>query len=222
MKKISLMLMAAVIASFFIACGDSGANMAGKPANSAANNANMASAPADPKVAEAEVRKVMEAVKDGLSRNDADAMDKVYADNYMIVNADGSVMTKAERLDALRKGDLKYTSFAYSDENIRVSPDGNSAVGIFKISSKGTMKGKPMDGDYRTTGVFAKTKDGWRLMSASNVKMEAGAAKPEDKAKANANTKEAAPQKATGNAKIDSMAADDIPAPKNAASPKKK
>jgi len=203
MKKIFFTLMALAIASLFTACGDQSANTASKPANAAATNANTASAPADPKLAEAEVRKVMEAVKAGLSANNADAMDKVYADNYMFVGVDGATMTKAERLAALRSGDLKYTSFAYSDENIRVSPDGNSAVGIFRVSVKGTMKGKPMDGDSRTTGVFAKTKDGWRLMSASNVKIEAGAAKPDDKAKAADKAKAEEKTKMEDNAKTD-------------------
>ena len=212
------------LASLFVACGDqANVNIASKPANT--TNANAMAPPADPKAAEAEVRKVMEAVKDGLSKNDADAMDKVYADNYMIVNNDGSVMTKAERLAAIRSGDIKYTSFAYTEDNIRVSADGNSAVGIFKITAKGTFKGKPMDGDSRTTAVFAKTKDGWRLMSASNVKMEAGAATAKADANANkmaANAKAgASPPKATGNAKVDSMVGDELP-PKNAAPPKKK
>lgn len=206
------------VASLLMACGDSSAgNAASKPANTAVANTN--AAPADPKAAEAEVRKVMDAVKDGLSKNDADAMDKVYADNYMIVNADGTIMNKAERLAAIRSGDIKYSSFAYSDDNIRVSADGNSAVGIFKITAKGTFKGKPMDGDTRTTGVFAKTKDGWRLMSASNVKMEAGAAKADDKAMAgaNANTKLGMNKMSPANAKVDpATAADDggVPPPK--------
>ena len=206
------MVMTMAVASFFTACNDSGANTASKPANAASNANSAAAAPADPKAAEAEVRKVMEAVKNGLSKNDADAMDKVYADNYMIVNNDGSVMNKAERLAAIRSGDLKYTSFAYTEESIRVGADGNSAVGIFKITATGTNKGKPMAGDSRTTGVFAKTKDGWRLMSASNVKIEGGAAKTDDKAKSVDGT--AQPKKAVGDPKVDALAADDVPEPK--------
>ena len=102
MKAMYFALVTIVIGLLLTACGGSTANntTANANANKAAANTN-AAAPADPKVAEAEVRKVMEAVKDGLSKNDADAMDKVYADNYMIVNSDGSTMTKAERLAAI-------------------------------------------------------------------------------------------------------------------------
>lgn len=211
MKKLFLVPMTFVVMSFFAACGgESGAGNTSKAANAAPSNANSAAAaPADPKAAEAEVRKVMEAIKAGLSSNNADAMDKVYADNYTFVGNDGTMMTKAERLAALRSGELKYTSFNYTEDKITVAADGNSAVGIFTISAKGMMKGKPMDGDTRTTGVFAKTKDGWKLASASNVKIEGGAAKADDKTKANANTA----QKGASNAKTDALAVDDGGAP---------
>ena len=113
---------------------------------------------------------------------------------------------KAERLAAIKSGAIKYTSFEYTEESISVNPDGNGATGVFKITAKGTMKGKPMDPATRTTGVFAKTKDGWKLMSATNAKMD-------EKAKADDKAKVAEPQKATGNAKIDAMASDDAAPP---------
>ena len=83
----------------------------------------------------------MDAGQAALSKNDADAMDKIYADNYTLVNTDGSVQTRAERLASLRSGEAKYTSFNYSEPNIRVNPEGNGAVVIAKISMKGTLKG---------------------------------------------------------------------------------
>ena len=197
--------MTLIVASFFTACGGSGANTANKPANSASNT-NTASAPADPKAAEADITKVMDNITAALNKNDADAMDKIYADNYSIVNVDGSVQNKAQRLAALRSGEVKYTAFAYSEPSIRVSADGNSAVVIGKLSMKGTFKGKAMDGDYRNTLVFTKTKDGWKLMSAASNKIEGGdKAKTDDKSKMD--------QKATGNAKIDALATDDAAPP---------
>lgn len=215
MKRTFFTLMTLALASFLIACGDTPAgNTGSKPTNAAAANSNPAP-PADPKAAEAEVRKVMEALKAGLSANNADAMDKIYADNYTFIGNDGMMMTKAERLAALRSGELKYASIAYTEEKITVNPDGNSAVGIYKFTATGTLKGKPMDGDSRTTGTFIKTKDGWRLMTAANVKIGAGgAAKTDDKAKAaDASNKMNEAQKKTGNPKIDAMAADEVPPP---------
>lgn len=208
MMKIILFTLTVALAGMMMACGGSTANNA--TANKPANVANTAPSPAvDQEAVKAEVRKVMEAVKAGLSKNDADAMDKVYADDYKITYPDGTSMNKAERLAAIRSGAIKYTSFDFTEESITVNPDGNGATGVFKITAKGTMKGKPMDPETRTTGVFTKTKDGWRLMSASNVKIEAAAAKPGDQAKANSNMTGAAPKTAANAKKIDAAAADD-------------
>jgi len=129
----------------------------------------------------------MDVAQTALAKNDADAMEKIYADNYMLVNLDGSVQTKAERLAALRSGDTKYTSFNYSEPNIRVKPDGTAAVVIARLTMKGTTKGKPMDGDYRVTQVYGKMPDGvWRQITAQATRIEGGAEPP--KASANTNT----------------------------------
>ena len=182
MKKNFLVLMALAISTVLMAaCGDQGGgNTANKPAN-AANNAN-AAAPNNAAV-EAEVKKLMDMAAAALAKNDADAMEKIYNDNYMLVNIDGSVQTKAERLASLRSGDAKYTAFSYSDVNVRVKPEGDAAVVIAKLTMKGTLKGKPTDGEYRVTQIYGKTKDGWKQISAQATKIEAAAepAKTEDK-----------------------------------------
>jgi uncharacterized protein (TIGR02246 family) len=190
MKRILIGFMM-LIASLVIACGDQGGN---KPANNAPAN-NSAAKPADPAASQAEIKKLMDTAQAALAKNDADAMEKIYADDYMLVNLDGSVQTKAERLASLRSGEAKYESFSYSDANIRISPGGDDAVAIAKLTMKGTFKGKPTDGDYRVTQVYTKTKDGWKQMSAQATKIEGGAAKTDDKTKA-ANTKPAPADKA--------------------------
>ena len=174
MKKNFLVLMALAISTVLMAaCGDQGGgNTANKPAN-AANNAN-AAAPNNAAV-EAEVKKLMDMAAAALAKNDADAMEKIYNDNYMLVNIDGSVQTKAERLASLRSGDAKYTAFSYSDVNIRVKPEGDAAVVIAKLTMKGTLRGKPVDGEYRVTQLYGKTKDGWKQISAQATKIEAAA-----------------------------------------------
>jgi ketosteroid isomerase-like protein len=187
MKALMLFFLATLLLS---ACGAPAGNNA--PANNANTNSNANKAAAntatasaaDTAAAEAEVKKLMDAAAAALAKNDADAMDKIYNDNYMLVNIDGSVQTKAERLAALRSGDAKYTAFSYSEPNIRVSPDGTAAIVIAKLSMKGVMRGKPTDGDYRVTQVYAKVKDGtWKQITAQATKIEGGSepAKADDK-----------------------------------------
>ena len=190
MKKSGLILFAALLLG---ACGAPAGN--NTPANNSTNtnkaaaNATTASA-ADTAAAETAVKKLMDDAAAALAKNDADAMDKIYNDNYMLVNIDGSVQTKAERLAALRSGAAKYTAFSYSEPNIRVKPDGTSAIVIAKLTMKGTMNGKPTDGDYRVTQVYGKVADGsWKQITAQATKIEAGStpAKADDKTASNSN-----------------------------------
>jgi uncharacterized protein (TIGR02246 family) len=190
MRKILFVLAATAIFVFSISCGNqpasnSTANANAKPANAAGNST--AAAPAgDTASAEAEVRKLMDTAQAALAKNDADTMATIYADNYMLVNLDGSVQTKAERLASLRSGEAKYSSFIYSEPNIRITPGGDEAVVIAKLALKGVFRGKPTDGDYRVTQVYSKTKDGWKQISAQATAITA-AASPAATSNSNAN-----------------------------------
>jgi hypothetical protein len=141
MKNLAVSIALTATALFAISCGGQEAgNNANKPSNTAnAANANIAGNTA---AAEAEVRKIIDTTQAALSKNDAEAMDKIYADNYMTVNIDGSVQTRAERMASLRSGDTKYDSFAFSDTNIRVNPEGNGAVAITVLAMKGNVQGQ--------------------------------------------------------------------------------
>lgn len=172
MRKNYYLLMLLALSLLLTSCGDQGTNSANKPSN-AANNAS--AKPVDSAAAEAEIKKLMDTTQTALAKNDADAMEKVYADNYVLVNIDGSVHSRAERMTSLRSGESKYTAFAYSEPSIRVNPEGNGAIVVARLTMKGSFKGKPSDGDYRVTHVYAKTKDGWKLAGAQATKIEAAA-----------------------------------------------
>ena len=206
MKRIVLALLTLAASAFFTACGDQG--LVNKPTNAAANNTNNASPAVNPAAVETDIKKLMTDAAAALSKNDADAMDKIYADNYMLVNIDGSLQTKAERLASLRSGETKYDSFAYDDINVRSNPEGTGAISIARLTMKGTMRGKPVDGTFRVTQVYSKTKDGWKQVSAQATKIEGGPAaaktdsnaKPDDKAKPDIkNTNEKMKPTATAN-----------------------
>ena len=193
MKKLFVMILIATSAAALTAsCGAPAANNtagngnANKPANAA--NTTTAAPAGDNSAAEAEIKKLMDTVQTALAKNDADAMEKIYADNYMLVNLDGSVQNKAERLASLRSGDTKYSSFTYSEPNFRFNPEGTGVIVIAKLSMKGTAKGKPIDGDYRITQVYRKMPDGWKQVTAQATKIEGGAESPKAPVNTNANT----------------------------------
>ena len=192
--KIPILIATTLCAAALIlaSCGEPAANnTASNNSNKAANSAaaNAAGAPAGDKAsAEAEVRKIIDATQTALGKNDADAMEKIYSDNYMTVNQDGSVQNRSERLAALRSGDVKYESFAFSDINTRANAEGDGVVSISKLTLKGSFKGKPMDGVYRVTGIYSKTKDGWKLAGSQSTRIEDAGAPAANSKVVNTNT----------------------------------
>lgn len=198
MKRILSVLMTLFMTALLFGCGaPAGNNAAAGNANANKTAANTTATEADTAAAEAEIKKLMDTTQAALGKNDAEAMDKVYHEQYMLVNIDGSVQNRAERMASLRAGDVKYTAFSYTEPNIRVNPEATGAIVIAKLSMKGTFKGKAMDGEYRVTHVYRKTKDGWKLVTAQATKIEGGAApaKADDKKAANtkADASDAAP-----------------------------
>lgn len=169
MRKIFLVLSMLITASFvFTACEPAGNTYtANKTANvtNSANNAT-ATAPANAAAIEAEIKKLMNDAAASLAKNDAAAMEKIYADNYVLVNLDGSVETRAQRLESLKSGTAKYESFGYDEVSVRSNPEGTGAVSIARATIKATLRGKATDGTFRVTHVYSKTKDGWKQVSA--------------------------------------------------------
>ncbi len=187
MRKIFLVWTVLIAASFLlISCGDQGAGNAGNAGNKPANTANNAAAPVDLAAVEAEVKKMVNETAAALAKNDVAALEKLYADNYMLVNLDGSVSTKAERLATLKSGETKFDSFTYDEINVRVRPEGGGAIVIARANAKGVNNGKPIaDAGVRVTHVWRKNPSGWQLVTAQGTTITAAAAKPDNKAPAN-------------------------------------
>lgn len=187
MRKLILVLTMLIAASFLlVSCGDqAGGN---KPAN-AANNAATAPA-ANAAAVETEIKKLANDGVAAITKGDTAALDKIWADNYMFIGPDGAVATKAQRIESIKSGQSKIESLAYDEMSVRSNPEGTGAILIGRATVKGTNMGKPVDGQFRFTQVWSKTKDGWRSVSGQTTPITAAAApaKTDDATKPAANT----------------------------------
>ena len=186
MRKMFFVMGMLITASFvFTACEPAAnTNTANKPAN-VANNA--ATAPVNTAAIETELKKLVNDTAAALAKNDADALDKMYADNYMLVNLDGSVQSKADRLASFKSGETKFESFVYDEVNVRTNPEGTGAVVVARAMAKGTNKGQAIGGQVRVTQVWSKTKDGWKQVSGQATQITAAATSTTAANTANAN-----------------------------------
>jgi ketosteroid isomerase-like protein len=172
MKLISLpaMLAAALLA---VSCEAPSSNNAGNKPMNTANNAAPAPA-ANPAAVESEIKKLVTDTAAALAKNDVAALDRLYADNYMLVNLDGSVQNKTDRLASIKSGDTKFDSFAYDEVSVRSNPEGTGAVSIARATASGMNKGKKVEGSIRVTQVWSKTASGWKQVSGHATQIASG------------------------------------------------
>ena len=113
---------------------------------------------------EQEVRQMIEKYRAALLKRDVPALEKIWADDYVFVNASGEVLTKAQRLANVKSGATTLDSIS-EEENITVRVYQNSAVATSRVTIKGLYSGQPISGQYRSTHVWVKGSSGWQLVS---------------------------------------------------------
>jgi ketosteroid isomerase-like protein len=113
---------------------------------------------------EQEVRQMIEKYRTAIMRRDMAMLEKIWADDYVFVNAAGDVLTKTDRLANIKSGATTLDSIK-QDENITIRVYQNSAVTTSRVTLKGQYSGQPISGDYRSTLVWVKGSEGWQLVS---------------------------------------------------------
>ena len=195
MKKIIISISLLIVASFvFTSCGAPAANNA-NAGNKPANAGNTAAAPAADKAAtEADIKKMMDDFAAALNKGDVAALDKMYSEDYTLIDQNGAVQTKAARMEMIKSGKVKMEGMKFEDLKIKTNPAGDGAVVTGHVSGKTTVDGKSEDRNSMVTWVMGKMKDkGWQFVNAQITDIKPGtAAKPDDK-KADEKKPDAAP-----------------------------
>ena len=110
------------------------------------------------------VRRLLNELYAALGRNDAAALDRIYADDYTLVNESGVLTTKAPRLASIKSGELKYESVSFDELNVRLY--GNTAVATYHATNKVQFKGQDIGGQFRVTVTLVKIKGRWQVVAA--------------------------------------------------------
>jgi len=97
-----------------------------------------------------------------VKNNDAATMDRILADDFVVVTGSGKIYTKADLLEMARTRRVLYEH--QEDENQTVRVWGDTAVVTAKIWLKGTDEGKPFDWHVWFSDTYVRTPDGWRYV----------------------------------------------------------
>ena len=130
--------------------------------------------------AEAEVAALGRSYTDMIRRADAAAIADILADDYIVTDEVGKVLTKEQDLATYkdRAGSVKIDIVDYKDQKVRMITK-NVAIEHSTIRFIGTRNGEPFDFVERITTTWAKRRGRWQIVADhfSYVKQEANEVK---------------------------------------------
>jgi ketosteroid isomerase-like protein len=126
--------------------------------------------------AEQELIKLEQQWGDALVKPDLAFLDRILAEDYMFTSPNGEVLTKAQMLAELKSGEDVVSSEVNLDMKVRVY--GDAAVVTGYSTSKETVKGKDISGEYRWTDTWIKKGGRWQCVADHASKVPAPIAPP--------------------------------------------
>ena len=94
---------------------------------------------------------------------DADALEKLWADDMEVAVPKMPVLTRADALKFARSGRMKFLSYRTSDVRVRVYD--NAAVVTGRMQRRRSMNGKEISDDWRFTKTYVREAGQWRVVS---------------------------------------------------------
>ena len=97
-----------------------------------------------------------------VKENDVVTMDRILADDFVLITGRGKVFTKSALLEEARNGSMVYEHQEDSHQTVRAW--GDMAVITALLWAKGTNAGKPFDYQLWFSDVYMRTSNGWRYI----------------------------------------------------------
>ena len=97
-----------------------------------------------------------------VERNDAAVMDRILADDFVLIGGKGKVFTKDDLLAEARRGNVVYEYQRDTNQKVRIW--GDTAVITAMLEAKGTEDGEPFDYKLWFSDTYVRTPDGWRYV----------------------------------------------------------
>ena len=120
-----------------------------------------------------ELAAIAAAWDEAMLSNDAEAIGRFMAHDWLIVGADGGTTDKPTFLEQVRSGRLMHDTMTTVD--VRVRRYGNVAILLATGVSAGMFEGRRFHEHERQSNVFVRTNGDWRCVLTHLSRLEAGA-----------------------------------------------
>jgi ketosteroid isomerase-like protein len=104
--------------------------------------------------------------------SDADALDRLSADELTFVHANGRQDDKTTYLDSVRDGRIRYRAITRGESAVKVT--GNVAILCASVNVEVTIEGAERSSPVRYMSVWTKHADDWRMLAIDMVRAGAG------------------------------------------------
>jgi ketosteroid isomerase-like protein len=99
-----------------------------------------------------------------VKKNDAGTMDRILADDFVLVTGRGKAFKKADLLAEARAGNSVYERQEEEAGSQKVRVWGDTAVVTALLWIKATREGKPVDYKLWFSDTYVRTKSGWKYV----------------------------------------------------------
>lgn len=114
-----------------------------------------------------EVRRQVLATDDrrieALRRGDVAPLRQIYADDYTLVTPAGVIRSKADQINDLASGQIRYEKIEVTERTVRVY--GDVAIVLSREKSSILLAGQQVGGDMRLTRTYKKFGTEWRVIA---------------------------------------------------------
>ena len=117
-----------------------------------------------PNVQHDEVRKLERAWLDAYEKKDVAAMNAIVADDFTITFTDGSMQTKPQIMESLKRPGG--TSSKFTTENVRSRSYGDTVILIGVVISEWTENGEKKTDRQRYTDTYVKRNGKWQVVAS--------------------------------------------------------
>ena len=93
---------------------------------------------------------------------DADALEPLLADDFLLVGPLGFTLDKTQDLGSRRSGDLRHDSLEWADVRVRVY--GDAAVAVGAQTQRSTYQGGDASGRFRVTQIAVRRGGRWTVV----------------------------------------------------------
>jgi ketosteroid isomerase-like protein len=109
-----------------------------------------------------EIMKLEDEFGQAMIKNDADAIGRFLADDWIIIDPDGGTIDRSRFLDVIKSGALSHETMNSEDARVRIY--GDTAMVTALTTTKGKYMGQEFTTQERATDVFVKQNGRWQCV----------------------------------------------------------